>query len=53
MGAWDGDPENHIISYLSEIGQTLLGKTIGDTAPIRDTDTEEQITVTVKSIEAI
>lgn len=53
MGAWDGDPENHIISYLSEIGQVLLGKAIGDTAEIRDTDTEELITVTVESIEAI
>lgn len=53
MGAWDGDPENHIISYLSEIGQTLLGKTLGDTAQIRDTNTEELITVTIESIEAI
>ncbi|MGD1978070.1 MAG: GreA/GreB family elongation factor [Akkermansiaceae bacterium] len=53
MGAWDGDPEKHIISYLSEIGQVLLGKAVGDTAEIRDTDTEELITVTIDSIEGI
>ena len=53
LGAWDGDPEKNIVSYLSEIGQVLLGKAVGDTAEIRDTDTEELITVTIKSIEAI
>ena len=53
MGAWDGDPEKHVVSYLSEIGQVLLGKAVGDTAEIRDTDTEKLITVTVESIEAI
>ncbi len=53
LGAWDADPDKHIISYLSEIGQVLLGKAIGDTAKIRDTDTEELITVTIASIEAV
>ena len=53
LGAWDADPENHIISYLSEIGQILLGKAVGDTAKIRDTDTEELITVTISSISAV
>lgn len=53
LGAWDADPDQHIVSYLSEIGQVLLGKAIGDTAKIRDTDTEELITVTIESIEAI
>jgi transcription elongation GreA/GreB family factor len=29
LGAWDGDPERHIISYQTAIGQALLGHTIG------------------------
>jgi transcription elongation GreA/GreB family factor len=53
LGAWDADPEKHIVSYLSEIGQILVGKSIGEAVEIRDTDTEEMIKVTVDSIEAI
>jgi transcription elongation GreA/GreB family factor len=30
LGAWDGDPERHIISYQTAIGQALLGKKPGD-----------------------
>jgi len=30
LGAWDGDPERHIISYQTAIGQSLLGKRPGD-----------------------
>jgi transcription elongation GreA/GreB family factor len=30
LGAWDGDPERHIISYQTAIGQSLLGKKSGD-----------------------
>jgi transcription elongation GreA/GreB family factor len=30
LGAWDGDPERHIISYQTAIGQTLLGKKRGE-----------------------
>src|SRR5213075_2475036 len=30
LGAWDGDPERHIISYQTAIGQSLLGKKNGD-----------------------
>jgi transcription elongation factor GreA len=30
LGAWDGDPERHIISYQTAIGQSLLGKKRGD-----------------------
>ncbi|MDA7888067.1 GreA/GreB family elongation factor [Akkermansiaceae bacterium] len=53
LGAWDADPDKQIVSYLSEIGQILVGKSVGDEVEIRDTDTEETITVTVESIEAI
>jgi transcription elongation GreA/GreB family factor len=30
LGAWDSDPANGIISYLTAIGQALLGHKIGD-----------------------
>jgi transcription elongation GreA/GreB family factor len=30
LGAWDGDPEHHIISYQTAIGQALLGKRPGE-----------------------
>ena len=53
LGAWDADPEKNIVSYLSEIGQALLGKVVGDVAEIHDTDTEELITVTISSISSI
>ena len=30
LGAWDFDPETHIISYLSPVAQALMGKKPGD-----------------------
>jgi transcription elongation GreA/GreB family factor len=30
LGAWDGDPERHIISYQTAIGQALIGKKRGE-----------------------
>src|SRR5437588_2771260 len=30
LGAWDGDPERHMISYQTAIGQALLGKKPGE-----------------------
>ncbi|HEY5894131.1 MAG TPA: GreA/GreB family elongation factor [Chthoniobacterales bacterium] len=30
LGAWDSEPEKGIISYLTAIGQALLGKTLGE-----------------------
>jgi len=30
LGAWDGDLEKNIISYLSESAKALIGKTVGD-----------------------
>ena len=31
LGAWDSDPDNNILSYLTPLGQRLLGKKIGET----------------------
>ncbi len=30
LGAWDSDPENNVLSYLTPLGQMLLGKKIED-----------------------
>jgi len=30
LGAWDTDPSKHIISYLSQMAQALIGKAVGD-----------------------
>jgi transcription elongation GreA/GreB family factor len=34
LGAWDGNPERHIISYQTAIGQALLGHQIGETVAV-------------------
>jgi len=50
LGAWDSEPEKHIISYLAGIGQALLGKKVGETAELpAESGTE---TATVVSIAA-
>ncbi|MDB4508095.1 GreA/GreB family elongation factor [Akkermansiaceae bacterium] len=53
LGAWDAEPDKLILSYLSIMGQGLLGKIVGDTATVPDLETEEKMTVTVKSIAAV
>lgn len=30
LGAWDSDPEKHVVAYLSDVGQALLDKKVGD-----------------------
>ena len=52
LGAWDSVPEKNIVSYLSEIGMTLIGTKPGDRMEVRDMDTETNRFLTVKSIEA-
>jgi transcription elongation GreA/GreB family factor len=34
LGAWDGDPDRHIISYQTAIGQALLGREVGETVSL-------------------
>lgn len=36
LGAWDGNPEQHIVSYQTAIGQALLGHVIGDLVTLSD-----------------
>jgi len=50
LGAWDSIPEKRIVSYLSEVGKSLMGCVPGDTVEVRDMQTEALYTLTVKSI---
>ena len=34
LGAWDSDPDRHVISYQTAIGQALLGHEIGETVSL-------------------
>lgn len=51
LGAWDGDPDRHIISYQTAIGQALLGHQPGDTVAIAG-DNDQPGQFEILSIEA-
>ena len=40
LGAWDSNPDNDIISYLTPLGQKLLGKQVGESV---ETDIEGNV----------
>ncbi|MEC8420278.1 MAG: GreA/GreB family elongation factor [Verrucomicrobiota bacterium] len=48
LGAWDSDPDNNILSYLTPLGQKLLGKKVDDLV-----ETEVEGTVTNWKIEGL
>lgn len=50
LGAWDSDPEKRLVSYLSEVGKALVGRSPGETVQVRDEATESLQTLTIKSI---
>jgi transcription elongation GreA/GreB family factor len=45
LGAWDGDPDRHIISYQTAIGQALLGHEIGETISLNRDEGAAQFTI--------
>jgi len=45
LGAWDGDPEKHIISYKTAIGAALLGRKPGETVKVKLGGNDEEYTV--------
>lgn len=49
LGAWDGDPDQSILSYLSEMAKALIGKKVGDEAEL-PTDTHGTRKVKIVSI---
>lgn len=46
LGAWDSKPDENVVSYLSELGKGLLGKSVGDVVEV------QKVTMTIKSIDA-
>ncbi|MDD3179698.1 MAG: GreA/GreB family elongation factor [Opitutaceae bacterium] len=45
LGAWDSDPDNHVIAYKTPLGQALLGKKIGDHVKLKIADLTHEFTV--------
>ena len=45
LGAWDGDPDRHVISYQTAIGQALLGHEIGETISLNTEHSAAQVTI--------
>ena len=45
LGAWDGDPDRHIISYKTAFGAALLGKKQGDVVKVKTGGNEEDFTI--------
>jgi len=45
LGAWDGDPDRHIISYQAAIGQALLGHEVGETVSLNTEHSVAQFTI--------
>ncbi len=52
LGAWDSIPEENVVSYLSDVGISLMGAKPGDRLEVRDMETEKDRFLTVKSITA-
>jgi transcription elongation factor GreA len=46
LGAWDGDPDRHIISYQTAIGQALLGHETDETISLNTEQDTAQFTIT-------
>ncbi|HEX5790716.1 MAG TPA: GreA/GreB family elongation factor [Luteolibacter sp.] len=50
LGAWDSDPEKALVSYLSDVGKSLMGRVVGDMVEVRDLQTESLRQCTIRSI---
>jgi transcription elongation factor GreA len=45
LGAWDGDPDNNVISYKTAFGAALLGKKPGEVVKVKTGASEDEYTV--------
>lgn len=45
LGAWDGNPDKHIISYKTPIGQALLTRKVGDRVTVKVGSGEENVQI--------
>lgn len=52
LGAWDGDPDKHILSYLSEMANALIGKKVGDEVELPSEAGHEVRKLRIKAISA-
>ncbi len=46
LGAWDSDPENHVIAYKTPLGQALLGKRVGEQVKVKIGSSEDEYEIT-------
>ncbi|MBX7122125.1 MAG: GreA/GreB family elongation factor [Opitutaceae bacterium] len=46
LGAWDSDPEKHVIAYKTPLGLALLSKRVGDHVKVRIGNSEDSYTIT-------
>ncbi|MDH3069222.1 GreA/GreB family elongation factor [Akkermansia sp. N21169] len=53
LGAWDSDPEQHIVSYLSQAGKKLVGHKVGESVTIVPINEERKRIFTIKAIKAV
>jgi transcription elongation GreA/GreB family factor len=50
LGAWDSNPEQHIVSYQTAIGQALIGKRLGDLVDLpTETGSQEVEVISISS----
>lgn len=42
LGAWDSDPDNHVIAYKTPLGQALLGKKVGEHVKLKIGGTQHE-----------
>ncbi|MDP0489796.1 MAG: GreA/GreB family elongation factor [Verrucomicrobiota bacterium JB023] len=52
LGAWDSDPENNVLPYLSESAQVLIGHKVGDEVEMRDMETDKMGKFRLKDVRA-
>jgi transcription elongation factor GreA len=45
LGAWDGDPDKHVISYKTAFGAALLAKKAGDVVKVKTGTSEEDYSI--------
>ena len=53
LGAWDSDPERHVVSYLSQAGAQLIGHKVGDEVAFVPINEERKRKFTVLGIKAV
>ena len=45
VGAWDGDPDRHLISYKTAFGAALLGRKPGEVVKVKTAGGDEEFTI--------